>query len=47
MKREYNLAIRGLALLALMVLAPMSWKGCVLLGGTGAVALAVWYRNHL
>jgi hypothetical protein len=47
LKREYNLGIRLLALVGLLVLVPMSWKGRLLLGGTGALALTVWYRNHL
>ena len=47
LRREYNLIIRLLALAALLVMAPMSWKGRLLLGGTGLVALTVWYRNYL
>jgi hypothetical protein len=28
-------------------LMPMSWKGRLLFGGTGTLALVVWYRNRL
>jgi hypothetical protein len=47
LKREYNLATRALALLVLLVMVPMTWKGRLLLGGTGVAALTLWYRNYL
>jgi hypothetical protein len=47
LKREYNLVLRLLALVALLLMAQMSWKGSLLLGGMGVVALVAWYRNYL